>query len=323
MKKKKTIIVVGYARQTQTAHQIQCFLDLGVEVINIDPHGIDGCYGSLCWQGNQVSWKGHDISPDKIDAVLVCAHAPDYPQQQVFEQNAEQSLNWAEWFQNFGLQRDRSDTLLGLLLAYERAGVKLFNPPSGSLTSRRKPYQISVLQSMQCQMPATLVSNDPETATAFIQANGDCIVKPAAGGSLTLSANELLTTGRLDNLSQAPAIIQQRIYGDDLRVIVVGDKVVSAVAIDVPENTIDFRGDSQYQTGRVSYRAVELPTQVEQQCINAVSALGLKYSGIDIKHTEDDQYYFLECNSSPIYLDVENKMQHKITEHLCRALMLE
>lgn len=318
---KKTIIVVGYARQTQTAHQIKHLIDRGVEVINIDPHGVDGCYQALNWKNGRMTWAGYDISPDKVDGVLVCALTPDYPQQHAFINQEREALNWGEWFQCFGLQRDRSDTLLGLLLAYEQAGVVMFNPSSKSMTSRRKPYQISVLQGVGCKMPATLVSNDPEEVAAFIRTTGECIVKPAAGGSLTLSANELLDSGQLSRLSQAPAIIQQRIFGDNLRVMVISGKVCSAVAIGVSGGSIDFRGENHYQNGAVSYRQVALPQAVQQRCVSAVAALGLSYSGVDIKHTSDDQYYFLECNSSPVYIDVEIKMQHPITEDLCDALL--
>lgn len=319
--KNKTIIVVGYARHSQTAHQIQHLIDLGATVVNIDPYGEDGSYSELTWCGNNIQWKGYDISPNSISGILVCAQSPEYPQQQVFEAKDNQSLSWPEWFQHLGLQRDRSDTLLSLLLTMENAGVTMFNPSSKSQLSRRKPYQISVLQGISCPMPDTLVSNDPLAAAEFIKATGDCIIKPAAGGSLTLSANELLAKGKLSGLREAPAIIQQRIFGDDLRVIVVADQVVSTVAVGVPENSIDFRGEKQYQSGEVNYRAVELPAAIQEKCVDAVRALGLKYSGIDIKYTTDDQYYFLECNSSPIYLDVEYKMEHPITKYLCTALL--
>lgn len=318
---KKIVIVVGYARQAQTAHQIKCLIDRGAEVINIDPYGVDGRYRALSWKNDRVSWAGHDVSPDKVSGVLVCALAPDYPQQTVFMDKEHEALNWSEWFQCFGLQRDRSDTLLGLLLAYEQAGVVMFNSSSKSMTSRRKPYQISVLQGVGCKMPATLVSNDPDEVAAFIQTTGECIVKPAAGGSLTLSANELLDSGQLSQLSQAPAIIQQRIFGDNLRVMVIGDEVCSAVAVGVSGDSIDFRGENQYQSGAVSYQQVELPEAVQQHCIKAVAALGLSYSGVDIKRTSEGRYYFLECNSSPIYMDVEIKMQHPITDNLCKALL--
>lgn len=318
---KKKVIVAGYSRLTQTAHQIQELLKLGAEVINIDPYGTDGVYKALSWQGDKITWHGHDISPEQISAVLVCAQAPDYPQQQVFDKSDGQSLSWAEWFQHFGLQRDRSDALLSTLLTLEQAGIPMFNPVSKSLLSRRKPYQISVLQNLQCPMPKTLVSNDPLVAADFIRATGDCIIKPVAGGSLTLSANKLLAAGQLSNLQQAPAIIQQRIYGDDLRVVVIAGKVVSAVAVGVPADSIDFRGEQQYQSGQVSYREVVLPDTIRRKCVQAVAALGLHSSGIDLKHTKDDQYYFLECNSAPIYLDVENKMGHAITATLSKALL--
>jgi glutathione synthase/RimK-type ligase-like ATP-grasp enzyme len=172
-----------------------------------------------------------------------------------------------------------------------------------------------------CQLPASLVTNNPLDAQRFIEEYGECIIKPAAGGSLTLSANQLLQNGGLTNLSVAPAIVQQRINGEDLRIVVVNDAVVSCAAIGVPEGTIDFRGEKSYQQGKIAYKEVSLPRLVELQCRRAAALLGLRYTGIDIKHTADNEYYMLECNSSPIYLDVEYKLKHPITEALCMALI--
>ena len=317
----KTIIVVGYDSQVQTKHQMRSLRAAGADVINIIPYEADGLYGKLVWQTDRVTWQGIDISPDKIDGVLVCGLAPSNPVQQDFEAGNKHKLSWAEWFQAFGTQRDRSDTLLSLLLLYEKAGIPMFNPSSASMLSRRKPYQVSILQGLGCTMPTTLVSNDPAAAAAFIDNVGECIIKPAAGGSLTLSANKLQLSGQLNQLRYAPAIIQQRIFGVDLRVIVVDGRVCSVVSVDVLTGSIDFRGEPDYQNGESGYCEVELPTKVQQQCIKAVQKLGLKYSGIDLKHTANDQYYFLECNSSPIYLDVENRMGHPITGHLCKAML--
>lgn len=315
------ILMVGYAQQTQTAHQIKILQSLGANVIVLDPYGTNGQYATIQWQGEQVIWQDQDISPSQIGAVLVCAQAPDMPTEEAFRTNEHRHLNWEGWFQHYGLQRDRSDTLLSLLLMYEQAGIPMFNPPSQTLLSRRKPYQIRQLQTAGCHLPASLVTNNPIQAQHFIEEHGDCIIKPAAGGSLTLSANQLLGQGALDKLSAAPAIIQQRIKGDDLRIVVVNDAVVSCAAVGVPEGTIDFRGEQSYQQGKISYKEVSLPHLVELQCRRAASLLGLRYTGIDIKHTANDEYYMLECNSSPIYLDVEYKLKHPITEALCMALI--
>lgn len=315
------ILVIGYAQQTQTAHQIKTLQGLGVNVIVLDPYGEEGRYAELTWQNQQIKWQGIDISPDKLGAVLVCAQAPDIPTETAFRSTTHHHLNWESWFQNYGLQRDRSDTLLSLLLMYEQAGIPMFNPPSQTLLSRRKPYQIHQLQMAGCQLPASLVTNNPLDAQRFIEEYGECIIKPAAGGSLTLSANQLLQNGGLANLSVAPAIVQQRINGEDLRIVVVNDAVVSCAAIGVPEGTIDFRGEQSYQQGKIAYKEVSLPRLVELQCRRAAALLGLRYTGIDIKHTADNEYYMLECNSSPIYLDVEYKLKHPITEALCMALI--
>ncbi|MFZ1342424.1 ATP-grasp domain-containing protein [Thiothrix eikelboomii] len=315
------ILMIGYAKQTQTAHQIKTLQDLGAKVIVLDPYGQDGRYAALSWQGQQVRWQDQDISPTQINAVLVCAQAPDIPTEAAFRSTQHQHLNWDNWFQHYGLQRDRSDTLLSLLLMYEQAGIPLFNPPSQTLLSRRKPYQVSQLQAAGCQLPATLITNNPAEAKLFIEAQGDCIIKPAAGGSLTLSANQLLEQNALENLVAAPAILQERIHGEDLRIIVVKDTVVSCAAVGVPAGTIDFRGEQNYQQGKITYQEVSLPRLVELQCRRAAALLGLTYAGIDLKHTATGDYYLLECNSSPIYLDVELKLKHPITEALCLALI--
>lgn len=315
------ILIIGYAQQTQTAHQIKTLKTLGAEVLVLDPYGQDGCYASLTWQGQHIIWQDQDISPSKINAVLVCAQAPDVPTELAFRTTELKHLNWDTWFQHYGLQRDRSDTLLSLLLMYEQVGVPMFNPPSKTLLSRRKPYQIQQLQAAGCQLPASLITNNPNAAKQFIQQHGECIIKPAAGGSLTLSANQLLEQGSLTNLTAAPAILQQRIHGEDLRIMVVNDAVVSCAAVGVPVGTIDFRGEQNYQQGKVNYKEVNLPQRIELQCRRAAALLGLRYTGIDIKYTPDEEYYMLECNSSPIYLDVEYKLKHPITEALCSTLI--
>ena len=319
--KKNKVLVIGYQQHTQTAHKISQLKQNNINVITICPYGQQGRLDAIAWHNDRVFWQDQDISADQLAGVFVDALAPEYPYLPSFDQSPNQQLSWDDWFQHYGTQRDRSDTLLSLLLYYEQCGVSMINPVSKSYLSRRKPFQIEMMKSAGCQMPTTLVSNHPERAEQFIKAHGDCIIKPAAGGSLTLSANELMDTGQLQHLTEAPAIIQQRIFGADLRVIVIDDKICSVAKINVPDNTIDFRGDHDYEQGLISYDEVNLPPAVEVQCLAAIKRLGLRFSGIDIKLTDDGQYYFLECNSGPMYLDVERKLQHPITRELCHALL--
>jgi len=317
----KHILVIGYAQQTQTAQQIRMLRDFGVKVSLLNPYGEEGVYAALQWQDQTINWSGGKLPSSSIDAVLVCANAPELPTQAAFQSQADGKLDWATWFQHYGVQRDRSDTLLSVLMCYDDMGIPCFNPVSKSLLSRRKPYQLHKLRQANCPLPATLISNDPAAATDFINSHGDCIVKPAGGGSLTLSANELLAQDQLGQVTAAPAIFQQRILGRDIRVMVIDGEVASSAIIQVPENTLDFRGNTDYQSGRVHYEAITLPDDIQQACQRAAHTLGLRVTGIDIRVTPDNEYIMLECNSSPIYLDVEYKLKHPITQQLCQALM--
>ncbi len=316
----KKIIVMGYPYVTQTAHQIKLLQQAGAEVINIDPYQDNGLYSPITWHNDQIIWNQIDISPQHIQAVLAPALTPDFPQQEVFEQGDNQLLNWESWFRASCSQRDRSDTLLGLLLMYEKADIPVYNPASKSTTSRRKPYQLSILRKTGCPLPETLITNHYKAAKAFIEHHQDIILKPASGGALTLTP-EQLTEDTLKKVREVPAIFQQRIRGDDIRVVVVNDDIVSVAKINVPDDTLDFRGDAQYRQGEISYTEITLPDKTINLCRQLTKNLGLRIGGIDLKHTENNEYYFLECNSSPIYLDVEYKLGHPITQSICDALL--
>lgn len=317
------ILVVGYANQPQTAHQINMLLARGARVVNLDPYGRNGEYAPLVWSDDYITWADYPIPANHVQGVILSANAPEFPTEDAFYKHPHGSINWEEWYQQFGLQRDRSDTLLGLLLHLEQHGVRMLNAPSKSLISRRKAFQIQAMRRAGCTLPATLITNDAKAARAFIKSHHECIAKPAAGGSLTVSANQLLEQGILERLHAAPAIFQERIIGKDVRVTIVNDEIVSSVIINVPEGLLDFRNAPGYQEGLTQYIEQPLPDEVAEQCRNAVKALGLTFSGIDLRLTSEGKYVMLECNSSPIYLDVEYKTKHPITEKMCSYLFIE
>jgi len=164
-----------------------------------------------------------------------------------------------------------------------------------------------------------LITNDPSHVRRFQAAVDDVIFKPLMGGAVTraLDAGAL---ERLEEIALSPVICQERIEGSDLRIMLVGDEVVSSVAIDTPEQHLDFRSDPVYNSGQASYKEVQLPEHVIKQCRQAARACGLRFAGIDIKHHAGD-YVFLELNSSPIYLDVELKLGHPITQTIAQYLI--
>ncbi|MNG02542.1 hypothetical protein D3C84_855740 [compost metagenome] len=55
-------------------------------------------------------------------------------------------------------------------------------------------------------------------------------------------------------------------------------------------------------------------------CDHAMKALGLRFSGIDLRLTPEGQFVLIECNSMPAYLDIERKAVAPITDGLIQAL---
>lgn len=315
---KKYVLVVGDPSHTQTAHQIQLLRSTKAQVLIVDPQN-EAAPPQISWSETSVQLNGQPLNPKSITSVLIRTLPQEFPAPSSFLAKSQTALNWEQWFYEYCLQRDRHDTIVGFLLYLESLGIPFYNPPSKTHLSRRKPFQLQKLRAAGCLLPETLITNDPGQASEFISTHSDVIAKPAAGGALTLSANTL-SRENLEKIKVAPAIFQRRIYGRDLRVMVLNEQVISCAAIDVPANTLDFRGNPTYQDGNITYTEVDLPEDILQLCTRATASVGLQFAGVDIKLTNGGEYYFLECNSSPIYLDVELKLNHPITQALALKL---
>jgi glutathione synthase/RimK-type ligase-like ATP-grasp enzyme len=229
-----------------------------------------------------------------------------------------------DWFAEFMQARERSGFLLATLLCLEEAGVRLVNSPQAGMALQSKPLQLAILRRLGARVPRTLISNDPQHVRAFharqAAAGRAVIFKPLLGGAIT----RLLDPGVLEQLErvrEAPVIFQERIDGDDIRVVVIGGSVVSAVAIRTPHQHLDFRDDPVYSAGEARYETVSLPPAVQTLCVAATAACGLRFAGLDLKRTAAGEWVVLELNSSPIYLDVERKIGDPISDSLAALLL--
>lgn len=227
---------------------------------------------------------------------------------------------YEDWHTRYMQTRERASFYVAWLLTLQARGVRLVNGPHAASVLQYKPFQLDALRRLGARVPRTLISNDPDAVRAFHAQVKDVIFKPVMGGALT----QVLEGEALDELEQvrsAPVIFQERIAGDDLRVMLAGGEVVSSVAIRTPEQHLDFRGDPAYQGGDASYDEVRLPDDVQRFCREAARACGLVFAGIDIKRTPGGEWVFLELNSSPIYLDVELKLGHPISRAVAELVL--
>lgn len=279
----------------------------GDEVQRLPLSGLlDGTPGAF--DGKEWLFAGQEV--ERCDAFVL----RQYPAAHALLAPSETSHSAADWFRMGMQQQERSAFAQSLLLDLELRGKPMVNRLGATQIFDHKPLQLAVLERLGAPLPKTLITNFPQAVRLFADAVGPCICKPLAGGAETRSVDDELVA-RLDLIRSAPAVFQQRIGGPDIRVTVVGERVISSVAIE--SATLDYRSGAAYQSGGARYQEHPLPRAVEALCLRAAAALGQTLSGIDLKFpggsTGLDGYVMLEANSAPVYLDIEHKTGAPIT----------
>lgn len=236
-----------------------------------------------------------------------------------YMQRDRELVLYEDWYARYMHERERASFYVAWLLNLVHDGVTILNAPQAASVLQYKPFQLHALRALGARTPRTLISNDPARIRQFKADVGDVIYKPLMGGAITRLLDEE-AMAHLDHVTNSPVIFQERAPGRDLRIMVVGDQIVSAVAIVTDSPHLDFRADPTYSSGNARYDEVSLPQPIEELCIGSARECGLTFAGIDIKHDGDD-YVFLELNSSPIYLDVERKLGHGISDAIAAHLV--
>ena len=240
------------------------------------------------------------------------------PYAPAMEQDGELVL-YEDWFERYMHQRERASFYVAWLLALQHRGCRLVNGPQAASVLQYKPFQLHALRALGARVPRTLITNDPQAVLKFHAEVKDVIFKPLMGGAITRALDDEALE-ELPRVVASPVIFQERIDGEDLRIMIVNDEVVSSVAIVTPSQHLDFRDDPAYSGGDAQYRPVELPDPIKDFCRKAARECGLSFAGIDIKHRPGGEWVFLELNSSPIYLDVELKLGHPISAAIAKLL---
>lgn len=174
------------------------------------------------------------------------------------------------------------------------SGKPLINPLTDPDIHSIKGYQLCLARGLGLSVPETLLTNDPQAVKDFTTEVGEIIYKPLTGGASTQPLmSKDLTPDRLSLLKNAPVLFQKRIYGQDVRVFVIEDRIVSSCVIH--SQTLDFR-DSKVRLERFS-----LPSSVTAQCRAIARALNLRFTAIDFKRTPEGEYFFFEANTSPMF----------------------
>lgn len=167
-----------------------------------------------------------------------------------------------------------------------------------------KPLQLRIAEQIGLRIPDTLITNDPIAAAAFVDRHEQRVVHK----TLAPPRHRFLATKRwsesdrdaLDNLALAPTIFQEMVTDcRELRITVIGHQIFAA----------EFRPAVGLIDGRLDvetpYRPHRLPDDISSRLLALMSRLGLVFSTIDMKLTDEGEYVFLELNPMGQYLYIE------------------
>jgi glutathione synthase/RimK-type ligase-like ATP-grasp enzyme len=209
-----------------------------------------------------------------------------------------------------------SATLSGLFDGLQTLWV---GQPAKLRRAEVKAVQLAEASKAGLSTPATLISNDPERATAFVAALGDtdCAVKPLIatrvdgeeGARLPLTT--ILPRGHaLDSVALSPNVFQPYIEkAYELRCVVMGDRIFTA-KLDSQAHAssrTDWRaGDVEGEA--VAYEVFDLPERVQAALHRLVRSFEINFASIDLIVTPDGDFVFLDLNPNGQWLWLEEEL---------------
>lgn len=170
-----------------------------------------------------------------------------------------------------------------------------------------KLYQQLIANQTGLLVPATLISNNPESVISFSTPKEGLLLKSIGYIKLDeedrkfiysqrFSHNELIES--TEAIRRCPIFCQeyvQKFY--EHRVMVIGCRVLACrIDSQASEKTkVDWR---HYDFENVKHSPVELPFSIQENLLRFMKAIGLQYGAIDLIETPKGEFVFLEVNPS-------------------------
>ncbi len=190
---------------------------------------------------------------------------------------------------------------------------KWVNTPDASRMHTYKPLHLKKMKIAGINLPDTTITNDMNLINQLRKRKESFIFKPVRGwDSPKLLSDETAYKEMVSKIANVSYTVQRYIEGTDIRAYVIGNEVYS---VEIISSDIDSRG------GNHEHRKIKLPEDIQNICIKIASELGLYFSAIDMKRTKNDEYFVLEANATPIYLNDEEICGYPITKKICEYLI--
>ena len=312
--KRKTatrIAIVGGQDEAHTMHMKQVLEAHNVEVILVDTLNFpQQVTASLV--NDAFKYQRELLEDARTFYVRTVFYS--HPPYDLEELRKAKQLDLDGWYAQYMGERERQSFLTSWLRTAALGGKNVINPVESFDLHYLKPFQLALLRKHAIPVPPTLVTNDPEELKIFQQQIGELVYKPVAGGAECKKLTPAdWTQDKIELLRNAPVLFQQYIPGHNIRVYVIGEAVVASGIIHTQE--VDYREHEQ------GVERVQLPEEINQMCIRAMKACGMKFTGIDLKLTPGGNYVLIECNPSPMFIGFQQATGVAIDEAFAQFLM--
>jgi RimK family alpha-L-glutamate ligase len=195
---------------------------------------------------------------------------------------------------------EQSTRRISMLEHMEIAGIKMVNSTYPFRRSRDKYATQYILHDAGIPIPSTYTTESLARAYQKTGEMEDVIYKPILSsmgrGSMKFTDQDLAYNAyRLLDRLQHPLILQKYVEnpGRDIRVFIIGDKVVGAVYKYIPEGQWK---SNVAQGGKMVEE--KMSDEIIEMAFNATRAMGLDYAGVDLLESKEGPIV-LEVNASP------------------------
>ena len=214
---------------------------------------------------------------------------------------------------------EQSTRRISMMEHMEMAGIKVVNSTYPFRRSRDKYATQYVLHAAGIPIPQTFTTESLARAYQKTNEMGKTIYKPILGsmgrGSMKFDDADLAYNAyRLLDRLHHPLILQKYVQtpGRDIRVFIVGDKLVGAVYKYLPEG--EWKSNVA-QGGRMVEE--EMSDEIIDMAFKATEAMGLDYSGVDILESPEGPIV-LEVNASPGWQGLKKVTGKDVAEIIVR-----
>lgn len=309
---KPYILVVGAPNEYHSAHIFNLLQQKGAEVQLIDTLNFPDTV-TFSMRNDAIIYNGEKLPAIQGAYIRSVLHSlPPYDLED--RRNEDGELETDNWYRDYQAERQRQSLLASGFRLLSSLPIRLVNPVEAFDLHFLKPLQLEILRKAGIPVPETLVTNNPAEVIEFKKTIGHVIYKPVAGGAQCreLTSDDLIPE-RIERLRNAPVLFQELIPGENVRVYVLKDRIITSVLIESEE--LDYRQNEK------QLKIIDLPRDVAKICIESTRLCGLNFTGMDLRRKADGSYVVLECNPSAMFMGIESMTGADISGPLTDFLM--